>query len=532
MDGKRTAALRRPRARTDCGGDRCDDRRADRRRPRARTGGAPSNSPPRTPRCGSMRRSPPSRPSATRDQSTGGPVATQQTGVEEWFGQPIAARWAVYTRPDHARVRLVTHIELAILAVGLIALLAPHRRPGALVPADAPRDAATGATEHQPRQCPLGERGRSRGDAPARGPRRSRRRDGSGAISSRIPERDQYEHLLLVAPTGAGKTSGVILPESAHRAGHPLARHHRPEARAAAEEHARGASALRRGERLGARLPRPDALARLQPARLRHRRRHRRSLRADVGPQYGRIQGRLLVERGAHADRRGGPAPRRHGGDHPAAHRARGPAVRHARRGRCSAALAESPVPEVRRLARGFLANMAKNERLLGSVFTELPPRFTCLNLARGARGHGHQRDRLRAARGSSPPPSTSPSTRSTAGRSPRSPPASSSTSSRPSPPSPSGCRAARCRCRCWPTSTSSARSGTSRSSPAGWRRSASAGIGCLLVVQDLAQLTKAYGAEDADTILSNATTKTLPGAGDARRRGILLEAGGNDDGL
>ena len=27
-----------------------------------------------------------------------------------------------------------------------------------------------------------------------------------------LPERDQYEHLLLVAPTGAGKTSGVILP--------------------------------------------------------------------------------------------------------------------------------------------------------------------------------------------------------------------------------------------------------------------------------------------------------------------------------
>jgi len=35
-----------------------------------------------------------------------------------------------------------------------------------------------------------------------------------------------------------------------------------------------------------------------------------------------------------------------------------------------------------------------------------------------------------------------------------------------------------------------------------------SAGIGCLLVVQDQAQLTKAYGEEDADTILSNATTK------------------------
>jgi len=35
-----------------------------------------------------------------------------------------------------------------------------------------------------------------------------------------------------------------------------------------------------------------------------------------------------------------------------------------------------------------------------------------------------------------------------------------------------------------------------------------SARIGCLLVVQDRAQLVKAYGAEDADTILTNATTK------------------------
>ncbi len=39
-----------------------------------------------------------------------------------------------------------------------------------------------------------------------------------------------------------------------------------------------------------------------------------------------------------------------------------------------------------------------------------------------------------------------------------------------------------------------------------------SAGIGCLLVVQDLAQLTKAYGEEDAETILSNATTKLCLG--------------------
>ena len=46
------------------------------------------------------------------------------------------------------------------------------------------------------------------------------------------------------------------------------------------------------------------------------------------------------------------------------------------------ALLADSPAPETRRLAQGFLVNLEKNERLLGSVFSELPPRFDCLNLA------------------------------------------------------------------------------------------------------------------------------------------------------
>ncbi len=43
--------------------------------------------------------------------------------------------------------------------------------------------------------------------------------------------------------------------------------------------------------------------------------------------------------------------------------------------------LATSPAPEARRRAQGFLTNMEKNERLLGSVFSELPPRFSCLNI-------------------------------------------------------------------------------------------------------------------------------------------------------
>jgi len=39
-----------------------------------------------------------------------------------------------------------------------------------------------------------------------------------------------------------------------------------------------------------------------------------------------------------------------------------------------------SPVPEVRRLARAFLANLEENGKLLASVFSELAPRFACLD--------------------------------------------------------------------------------------------------------------------------------------------------------
>ncbi len=44
--------------------------------------------------------------------------------------------------------------------------------------------------------------------------------------------------------------------------------------------------------------------------------------------------------------------------------------------------LAASPVPEVRRLARAFLTNLEENGKLLASVFSELAPRFACLDYA------------------------------------------------------------------------------------------------------------------------------------------------------
>jgi len=42
--------------------------------------------------------------------------------------------------------------------------------------------------------------------------------------------------------------------------------------------------------------------------------------------------------------------------------------------------LAASPVPEVRRLAWAFLTNLEENGKLLASVFSELAPRFACLD--------------------------------------------------------------------------------------------------------------------------------------------------------
>ena len=176
-----------------------------------------------------------------------------------------------------------------------------------------------------------------------------------------------------------------------------------------------------------------------------------------------------------------------------------------------SATLADSPVPEVRRFARGFLANMAKNERLLGSVFTELPPRFTCLNLPAVCAVTGT--NEIAFARLAYEPTALYLAL------------------------DPQYCRTLAPLTACFflhffTTLTNIAKAAPSGALPVpvlGYldefgtvghipefaSRMAtvrSAGIGCLLVVQDLAQLKKAYGEEDADTILSNSTTKLCLG--------------------
>ena len=171
------------------------------------------------------------------------------------------------------------------------------------------------------------------------------------------------------------------------------------------------------------------------------------------------------------------------------------------------ATLERSPVPEVRRVAHGFLANMARNERLVGSVFAELPPRFACLNLPEVRATTGvNEIDFGRLAR--------TPTalyialdlqhTRTLA-------PLTAcfflhlfttlveTAKARPSGELPV------------PVFAYLDEFGTLGHIPEFAGRLASvrsARIGCLLVVQDQAQLTKQYGAEDADTILTNAATK------------------------
>jgi len=442
-------------------------------------------------------------------QSVGRPVAVHQTSAGEWFGQPVAARWATYTRPDHARVRLVTHSELAVLAVGLIALFLRTVGRGlwfALMLLVMRRRGRPGTSHGSARWANAAELAHLR-------PRPGRADLVVGRIGRQlvaIPEHDQYEHLLLVAPTGAGKTSGVILPNLLTE----------PKTRS-----------------LVITDPKRELLRKSTPA-----------VRARYGaenvwvldfldPTLTRGYNPLAyVTDAATADLFAQTWVRNTGESKDAfwSNAARtliGAAALHLVATEeitpplialmdllcsnpaevVSATLADSLVPEVRRLARGFLANMAKNERLLGSVFTELPPRFTCLNLPE-----------VRAVTGTNEIAFAQLAEQPTALYLALDPQYSRTlapltacfflhfftTLTAIAKAVPSGTLPV-------PVLAYLDEFGTIGHIPEFASRMAtvrSARIGCLLVVQDRAQLTKAYGAEDADTILSNATTKMCLG--------------------
>jgi len=433
-----------------------------------------------------------------------------ETSASAWFGQSVEARWQWYQKPAQARVRLLTHGELVVFGVGLLAVLLSTVGRGLwfLLMLAVMRRRARPGTSHGSAHWAAGA------ELAAMRPRRGHADLVLGRVGRHLvalPERDQYEHLLLVAPTGAGKTSGVILPNLLAEPG---------------------------TRSLVITDPKRELLRKSTPALL-HRYPKANVWTLDfLDPTLSRGYNPLAyVTDAATADLFAQTWVRNTGESKDAfwSNAARtliGAAALHLVATEpeitpplialvdllcgnpaeaVSATLADSPVPEVRRLARGFLANMAKNERLLGSVFTELPPRFTCLNLPAVCAVTGtneidfaqlaHEPTALYLALDPQYSRTLAPLTAcfflhffTTLANIAKA--------------APSGALPV-------PVLAYLDEFGTVGHIPEFASRMAtvrSAGIGCLLVVQDLAQLKKAYGEEDADTILSNSTTKLCLG--------------------
>jgi type IV secretion system protein VirD4 len=442
---------------------------------------------------------------ARPDRGNADPTLIHPPTFRAWQDRPISDRWAQYNRPEWARVRLITRGALAILAAGVCAALARivgrglwfllmlsimrrRTRPGASHGSAHWADAAE-LRAMRPRKghadLVIGQVGRS-------------------LVS--IREREQYEHLLLVAPTGAGKTSGVILPNLLAEPG---------------------------SRSLVITDPKRELLRTTAPQLLRRYGDNHVWALDFLDPALSRGYNPLAyVTDAATADLFAQTWVRNTGESKDvfwsnAARTLIAAAALHlvsteeivpplvalmdllcgTPAETVSATLAASPVPEVRRLARGFLANMAKNERLLGSVFTELPPRFTCLNIASVRATTGV--NEIDFARLTKTPTALYLALDPQYGRT-------------LAPLTASfflhffttlTARAKAVATGALPTSVMAYLDefGTIGHIPEFASRMAtvrSAGIGCLLVIQDKAQLEKAYGKEDADTILSNATTK------------------------
>ncbi len=303
-----------------------------------------------------------------------------------WRALPAADRWALYARPDWAGVRLATRGGGGTLAaalaltlgrllvwplvrglwfVAMAAALVRGRRPG---------------TSH----------GSARWATPAEVRALRPRRAGGDLVVGQvgrwrprpvaIPEGQLYEHTLLVAPNGTGKTAGLIVPNLLDEAGR----------RSLVIADAKGELAKLTGAHLRAVLgeDRVRILDFLDPALsvgynplayvtdAASAALFAEAWVANTGTSkeaFWDNAARTLI--GAAAlhlvgTAKGAPPPLAALVDLLCGDPAR------AIRGR----LAESPVPAVRRLARAFLTNLEENGKLLASVFSELAPRFACLD--------------------------------------------------------------------------------------------------------------------------------------------------------
>jgi type IV secretion system protein VirD4 len=308
-----------------------------------------------------------------------------------WRALPDAERWGLYTRPDWRNVRLATRAGGGTLAAALALVLGrtlawPLLRGlwfvGAL--AIMGRRARPTASHGSARLATRREIGRLRprpGEAhfvagtSGRGPRQQ--------IVS-IPEAEHYEHLLLDAPNGAGKTSGFIIPNLLGETGGRtiIVADPKRELLKTTAPHLRTIYPPGRVWVLDFYDPtlsqgyNPLAWVRdMRTADLFARTWVKNTGTSGSEPFWDNAATTLIAAGALHlvrvAERDGAPPP-------PLA------ALQDLLCNRGFAAVREtllgSPVPEVRAKAAGFLAYVGQSEKLLGGLFSELAVRFAVLD--------------------------------------------------------------------------------------------------------------------------------------------------------
>jgi len=282
-----------------------------------------------------------------------------------WRALPVAARWELYARPDWAGVRLAVLLR-GLWLVAMAAALVRGGRPGTS------HGSARWATAAEVR---------------ALRPRAGRADLIVGEVGRwhprpvAIPEDQLYEHTLLVAPNGTGKTAGLIVPNLLAEAGRRslVIADAKGELAKLTGAHLRGVLGEERVRLLDFLDPTlsvgynplayvTDAASAALFAE---------AWVANTGTSkeafWDNAARTLIAAAALHLVGTAGA-----GATPPLAALADllcGDPAR-AIRGR----LAGSPVPEVRRLARAFLPNLEENGKLLASVFSELAPRFACLD--------------------------------------------------------------------------------------------------------------------------------------------------------
>ena len=298
-----------------------------------------------------------------------------------WRALPTAARWALYARPDWAGVRLAVRAGGGVLAAALALLLLrlvawPLLRGLWFVAM---------ATALVRGRRPGTSHGSARWATPAEVRALRPRRAGGDLIVGEvgrwrprpvaIPEDQLYEHTLLVAPNGTGKTAGLIVPNLLAEAGRRslVIADAKGELAKLTGAHLRGVLGEERVQILDfldptlsvgynplAYVTDAASAALVAEAWVQNTGTSREAFWDNAARTLIGAAALHLV--GTASD--GSPPPLAALVDLLCGDPAR------AIRGR----LAESPVPAVRRLARAFLTNLEENGKLLASVFSELAP--------------------------------------------------------------------------------------------------------------------------------------------------------------